>query len=203
MRAMDGLDWAAGAMHAARSRLDIAAQNLANGSTNAFRKNRAVGTLSERGIEMTAVRDDAQGPLRRTGRALDLAIAGGGSFRVRDRNGVVSETRNGAFERDRFGRLCDGEGRIVLGEHGPLTVPADAEFSSSGVVSSRGKAIDRIRLQAGSTLRSGFLEASNVDAIGEMVDVLSAQRSFETAQKVFTAIDSARERATTQVGVLK
>jgi flagellar basal body rod protein FlgG len=47
------------------------------------------------------------------------------------------------------------------------------------------------------------LEASNVDAIGEMIDVLAAQRSFETAQKVLTAIDKARERASTQVGVLR
>ena len=34
-------------------------------------------------------------------------------------------------------------------------------------------------------VRSGALESSNVDAIGETLAILTAQRSFETAQKTF------------------
>jgi flagellar basal body rod protein FlgG len=44
--------------------------------------------------------------------------------------------------------------------------------------------------------RSGGLRLANgVDAIGEMIDVLAAERSFESAQKAVTAIDGTREKA--------
>ncbi|HYL26297.1 MAG TPA: flagellar basal body rod C-terminal domain-containing protein [Candidatus Nitrosotalea sp.] len=36
---------------------------------------------------------------------------------------------------------------------------------------------------------------NNVNAIAEMIDVLAAQRSFESAQKAVTAIDRTREKA--------
>jgi flagellar basal body rod protein FlgG len=63
--------------------------------------------------------------------------------------------------------------------------------------------LDRIPLPAGSSLQTGALEASNVNAIGETLDVLNAQRAFETAQKVLVAIDGAREHAVNDVARLK
>jgi flagellar basal body rod protein FlgG len=36
---------------------------------------------------------------------------------------------------------------------------------------------------------------SNVDAIAEMIDVLAAERSFESAQKAVTAIDRSSQKA--------
>jgi flagellar basal-body rod protein FlgG len=200
---MDGIGWAAGAMSAARTRLDVAAENLANGSTGGYRKGAVRGFISRAGVTLQRVTDDAQGALRRTGRQFDLAIAGAGAFRVRAPLGEVVETRNGAFLRDRFGRLVDDAGRVLRGERGPIIVPDGASIESNGAIMRNGVTLDRIPLPAGSTLHSGFLEASNVDAIGEMIDVLSAQRSFETAQKVLVAIDQTRERASTQVGALK
>lgn len=200
---MDGIGWAAGAMNAARTRLDVAAENLANGSTDGFRRSSVRGFLTASGVAMQQSRSSAQGPLRRTGRLFDLAIAGSGTFRVRDAHGRVSPTRNGAFTRDRFDRLVDDAGRVLLGTRGPLCVPDGASIDPSGTVSRNGVVLNRIALPNGSTLRSGFLEGSNVDAIGEMVDVLAAQRSFETAEKVLSEIDQTRERASTQVAQLK
>jgi flagellar basal-body rod protein FlgG len=43
-------------------------------------------------------------------------------------------------------------------------------------------------------VQSGFLEGANVDAVREMVNVLEAQRAFETAQKTLGAIDEARQK---------
>jgi flagellar basal body rod protein FlgG len=148
-------------------------------------------------------RSIAQGPLRRTGREFDLAIIGSGSFRVRDARGSISATRNGAFTRDRFERLVDDAGRVLLGTRGPLCVPGGASIEPNGTVSRNGIVLNRIALPNGSAVRTGFLESSNVDAIGEMVDVLAAQRSFETAEKVLSEIDQTRERASTQVAELK
>lgn len=200
---MDGIAWAAGAMNAARTRLDVAAENLANGSTDGFRKSDLRGFLTASGIVMQRSRSTAAGPLRHTGRPFDLAIAGAGTFRVRDAAGHVTATRDGAFTRDRFGRLVDDSGRVLLGTRGPVCVPDGAVIDASGTLSRNGVVLNRIPLPAGATVRTGFLESSNVDAIGEMIDVLTAQRSFETAQKVLSAIDQTRERANTQVAQLK
>jgi flagellar basal body rod protein FlgG len=197
---MDGIGWAAGAMNAARTRLDVAAQNLSNGSTDGFRKSTVHGFLTATGVAMKLGRSTAQGPLRRTGREFDLAS---GSFRVRDARGSISATRNGAFTRDRFERLVDDAGRVLLGTRGPLCVPGGASIEPNGTVSRNGIVLNRIALPNGSAVRTGFLESSNVDAIGEMVDVLAAQRSFETAEKVLSEIDQTRERASTQVAELK
>ncbi|HEV3155652.1 MAG TPA: flagellar basal body rod C-terminal domain-containing protein [Candidatus Baltobacteraceae bacterium] len=200
---MDGIAWAAGAMAAAKTRLDVAAANLANGSTDGYRKSDLRGFLNASGISLQRLRDDAQGPLRSTGRPFDLAIAGHGSFRVRTPSGLLQETRGGAFRRDGLARLVDGNGRVLMGSAGPVRVPDGAKIAQDGAVTLDGKFLNRIPLPRGSTVHSGFLEGSNVDAIGEMIDVLSAERSFETAQKVLTSIDQTRERAASAVGALK
>jgi flagellar basal-body rod protein FlgF len=200
---MDGIGWAASAMNAARTRLVVAAENLANGSTDGFQKTDVRGFLTAQGVRMERSRSAGQGPLRRTDRDLDLAIAGSGSFRMRDASGRVFTTRSGAFTRDRFERLVDDAGRVLLGTRGPVCLPDGATIDASGAISRNGAVLNRIALPSGSSIRTGFLEGSNVDAIGEMVDVLTAQRSFETAQKVLSAIDQTRERANTQVAQLK
>jgi flagellar basal-body rod protein FlgF len=200
---MDGIGWAAAAMSAARSRLDLAAENLANGSTDGFRKSLLRGSLTANGVALQTRPDDTQGALRATGRRYDLAIVGRGDFLVRAPDAKTAPTRNGAFNRDRFDRLIDDRGRILMGSKGPICVPDGARVEANGAVTRNGIEINRIALPPGSSLRSGFLEGSNVDGAGEMIDVLSAERSFETAQKVLSAIDQTRERASTQVGVLK
>jgi flagellar basal body rod protein FlgG len=164
---MDGIGWAGSAMAAAQSRLDIATGNLANVSTGSFEPLVARGVLSARGVSIAADRSGRHGALRATGRDLDWAIAGDGAFVVRDRNGTLSRTRDGAFARNRDGSLGDPLGRTLV----------------------------RTDLSRGSTVRHGFLETSGADAISEMIDVVWAQRSFESAQKAVLAIDTTRQRA--------
>jgi len=188
---MDGIAWAVSAMSAAQTRLDVAAANLANAATEGFRRSTLRGSLTASGVRLQHLLDGAQGPLRQTGRPFDLAIAGRGTFRVRGPNGETVSTRCGSFTRDRHGHLVDPAGRSLLGTSGPLVVPSGAGIDPS-----------RIPLPAGSTVRIGFVESSNVDSITEMIDILSAQRSFESAQKVVSAIDQTRERGATQVAAV-
>ncbi len=162
-------------MSAAQTRLEIAAQNLANGSADGFRRSLARGSLHAEGVRVDVVRDDTQGALRRTGRALDRAIVGEGSFLLRGADGRTARARSGAFTRDRFGALRDDLGRTLVGTS----------------------------LSRGSYVRSGFLESSNVDAVGEMVNVLEAERSFEAAQKVLSAIDQTAQRANSKMSEFK
>ena len=190
-------------MVAARTRLEIATGNLANVSTDGFHAAVARGALTAHGVEIRSVTRGVPGALRRTGRPYDLAIVGEGAFRVRGADGSIAATRNGSFERDRDGILRDDAGRALLGLHGAVRVPDGAAIDARGCVMLAGRRIDRIVVGANATLRSGFLETANVDAIGEMVTVLAAQRSFESAQKVVTAIDGTRQKSSNDVARLK
>ena len=188
----------AGAMTAAQAQLETATHNLANVASDGFRRVRATLAFSEHGLTVRTAADSAQGGIRETGRTFDLALLGPGAFVVEG-----GSTRNGAFVRNRDGVLTDGEGRRLLGRAGPIRVTADATIASDGTVRADGRVINRLVLPAGTTVRSGALESSSVDAIGETLAILTAQRAFETAQKTLGAIDQARDKAVNDVGRLK
>ena len=195
MARMDGIAWAGSAMVAARTRLQIASENLANVSSDGFRPTLARGILRANGVVIARTPAATHGALRRTGRDFDLALVGDGAFRVRGPGGAVSATRNGAFVREKYGTLRDDAGGILLGERGPLHVPDGARIDPDGVVRRGGRAIGRVPIPQGSSLHAGFLESANVDAVAEMIDVLSAERSFESAEKVVAAIDGTRQKS--------
>jgi flagellar basal body rod protein FlgG len=171
-------------MVAARTRLEIATENLANVSTDGFRRIDARGFLTALGVTIARRTSSEGGALRHTGRDFDLAILGGGAFRVVNSDGRVSETRAGAFIREADGTLHDSRGRVVLGLRGALHV------SSGGVVDAHA-----LGLPSTSRVQRGFLEGPAVDAIAEMIDVLTAERSFESAEKAVAAIDATRQKS--------
>ncbi|HLT26644.1 MAG TPA: flagellar basal-body rod protein FlgF [Zeimonas sp.] len=131
-------------------RQDALAHNLANGSTDGFRADlmafRAVpgeqpnaATTRVWALEATAGFDAASGPLRETGRPLDVAIAGDGWFAVQGADGEEAYTRDGAFEIGADGTLQNRRGQPVLGDGGPLAIPpgADVSIGGDGTVSAR------------------------------------------------------------------
>jgi flagellar basal body rod protein FlgG len=63
--------------------------------------------------------------------------------------------------------------------------------TARGFLTAMGVAIARERVQSTPGPRLG----SAVDAIHEMVDVLAAERSFESAEKTVAAIDTTRQKA--------
>ena len=191
---MDGIALMATAMDAAKRRLDVSAANLANVSTDGFHKHLAHVAFTERGLVASSSVDNSQGALKHTGRNFDLAIVGSGGFLVRERGGALAETRTGSFERDVAGHLVDEIGRMLMGRHGPVVASANAMIDARGIVRDAGSVAAQIQLRPGTTVQSGFLEGANVDAVREMVDVLEAQRAFETAQKTLGAIDDSRQK---------
>jgi flagellar basal body rod protein FlgG len=192
---MDGIEWAGSAMVAARTRLQIASENLANVSSDGFRRTLARGVLGANGVSIARLPATSHGALRRTGRDFDLAIVGAGGFRIRTASGSFTSTRSGAFTRERDGSLHDDAGGILWGSDGPLHVPDGAQIDVNGAVRKDGRSIGRLPLPPGSSVHTGFLESANVDAIAEMIDVLSAERSFESAEKVVAAIDGTRQKS--------
>ena len=181
-------------------RLEIATQNVANVTSDGFRKLIARGTLTPFGVHVDAERSVQPGALRRTGRDYDLAIVGSGHFSVRDAAGRTIATRDGSFERSVNGTLVNARGRTLLGRTGPLRVPERGTIDDRGHVVLDGRATsESIALPNEATLRSGFVETSSVNGIAEMVSIVSASRSYESAQKVVGAIDAIRQKNASDV----
>ncbi len=186
------------AMRASRERLDVAAHNLANASSDGFRKIAADVRLGTDGLSVAERTTDEQGGLRTTGRTFDLALLGPGAFHV---GGTA--TRNGAFTRDRDGLIVDDRGRALHGACGALRVSEHAHIDRDGFVHDGGRVVDRLVLPAGTHVQAGALETSTVNPVDETLTILTAQRAFETAQKTLSAIDELREKAANDVVRLK
>ena len=202
----DGISWATDAMLACNDRLEVANQNLANASSRNFHTILERIIMTPQGLRAIHTQTTGAGPQRATGRALDLAIDGEGAFRVSDPSnpGAVTETRNGSFSRDKDGYLIDPSGKRLIADHGLVKVTSDdVQVRGDGSILDSGKVIGKIPLQPGTLLRSGFVEISNVDSADMMINVIDAQRSFETAEKALSSIDSARQKTADEVARIK
>ena len=145
----DGIDWATDAMLACNDRLEVANQNLANASSRNFHTILERVIMTPEGLKAIHTQTTGAGPQRATGRALDLAIDGEGSFRVSDPNnpGEVSETRNGSFSRDKDGYLVDVMGKRLIADNGLVRVTSnDVQMRGDGTILDNGKAIGKIPL---------------------------------------------------------
>jgi flagellar basal-body rod protein FlgF len=119
-------------------RQDILAHNLANVSTTGFRAElaafRAVPVLGDGAstrvyaLESTPGHSDAPGVVQSTGRALDVAVSGKSWLAVQALDGTEAYTRGGALDIDAEGQLVTRNGLPVLGDGGPITVPANAQI---------------------------------------------------------------------------
>ncbi len=141
-----GLYLSAQGAQAQSSRLDVVANNLANASTTAFKRDlalfqahapernpaegeppepleHATGGVSLAGV----VTDFRDGPLVQTGGPLDIALRGPGFFVVSDGTQQFL-TRNGQLVRDASGRLVlQDTGHALLNTAGlPIQVPEEA-----------------------------------------------------------------------------
>jgi flagellar basal-body rod protein FlgF len=130
-------------------RQDTLAQNLANAGTTGYRADvAALRAVPARGqeagtrvftVETTIGSDFTPGPVTATGRALDVAVQGAGWIAVQGLDGTEAYTRAGSLQVGADGTLQLPNGLPVLGEGGPITVPADATLSIApdGTVSAK------------------------------------------------------------------
>ena len=135
-------------LDAQQTQLDVISNNLANVSTNGFKRSRAVfedllyQTLSQPGAQSsqqtqlpsgfqlgTGVRPVAtekiftQGNLQQTNNPLDVAIQGNGFFQVLQPDGTIAYTRDGSFQLDNQGALVTSSGYHI---QPAVTIPAGA-----------------------------------------------------------------------------
>ena len=170
----------------------------------------------------------AQGPLKQTGNPLDFSLSGEAFFVVQSPGGDTYYTRNGAWAKDALGRLCTPDGYLVMGESGPITVPEGGiTVSEDGTIAAEGETIGRLRIatfpdgtvveKVGSCLfapaggaqaipaqdfavHQGYLEASNVDEVRSMVEMISALRSYELQLRTISIENQTLQLAVNELG---
>ncbi len=175
--------------------------------------NQAINNFSALGGSRT---DLTAGNLERTGNPLDLAIEGSGFFAIQSQAGTLY-TRNGNFQVSPDGHLTTGAGDFVLGEQGPVTLPSgeisispDGTISAGGAVAGKLRVMEflpdsspaavgnsnyaapqnAVRIAANSYVRQGMLEASNVNPVMAVVDLLMVQRRAEMLERAMSAFHS-------------
>lgn len=136
-------------------------------------------------------------------------------------------TRDGAFQINREGYLVTKDGDFVLGESGgPIQLPTNindlrveqtgeiyaddvyidtfalVDFEDYNYIEAYGenlyRAIDgAVQTEATAAVEQGYLEASNINVVTEMVDMIGIARNFESNQKVMNTIDEMLGRMVT------
>ncbi|TCO78812.1 flagellar hook-basal body protein [Marinisporobacter balticus] len=187
-----------------------------------------IGTLNS-GVRLDQVYVNyGQGQLYQTSNNLDLAIKGNGFFQVQTPDGI-QYTRDGSFQINSKKELVTLDGYNVMGEDGPITIEgSDIAINELGEIivdeqywdtiksvdlenmkDLRKEASNMYRMTEGTEakekpftgiIQQGFLEKSNVDAVKEMVEMMSIFRNYETGQKLVKAYDDTLGKAVNDIG---
>ncbi len=133
-------------LNAASKTLEVIGNNVSNANTVGFKQSRAEfadvyansltgGGASQIGIgtKLANVSQQyTQGNITSTSNTLDIAINGGGFFRMSN-NGAVTYSRNGQFQMDKFGYIVDAENKRLTGytadANGVLSTGAPSEIN--------------------------------------------------------------------------
>jgi flagellar basal-body rod protein FlgF len=223
-----GILTSAGAMRPALTVHSILANNLANATTAGFRQDRVAfqqlisGAADAAGQDLSGAPtlatalDLTAGAYEVTDRPFDIAIQGEGFFVVQTPAGE-QYTRGGQLKLAENGLLVTPQGHPIMGEGGPLVLPADAPLSISpnGELRSGQQPIGRLRLVTlpagsqpqhvgggllavegevapadGARVLQGVIEGANVEPVQAMVDMITLLRHFEMNQKALQAQDA-------------
>lgn len=191
-------------LDAQQTSLDVIANNLANTSTNGFKRARAVfedllyQTIRQPGAQssqstqipsglqlgtgaqpISTARIHTQGSLQQTGNDLDVAINGAGFIQVLLPDGTTAYTRDGSFQKDNQGQLVTANGYPVQPN---ITIPADAltvTISNDGVVSVTQPGSSAVT-QVGTMQVATFINVGGLQSIGENLFLETASSGAPT-----------------------
>ncbi|MFY9329898.1 MAG: flagellar basal-body rod protein FlgG [Georgfuchsia sp.] len=178
-------------LDAQQTQMDVIANNLANVSTNGFKRSRAVfedllyQTLRQPGAQSsqqnqlpsglqigTGVRPVAteriftQGNLQQTGNSLDAAIQGPGFFQVLLPDGTTAYTRDGSFQVNSQGQLVTSSGYQV---QPAITIPANTlsvTIGKDGTISAT-QSGSATPVQLGTLQLANFINPAGMQSHGE------------------------------------
>ncbi|MCW2481298.1 flagellar basal-body rod protein FlgG [Candidatus Symbiopectobacterium sp. NZEC135] len=178
-------------LNAQQTNMDVISNNLANVSTNGFKRQRAVfedllyQTIRQPGAQsseqttlpsglqlgtgvrpVSTERIHTQGGISETGNSKDVAIRGQGFFQVQMPDGTTAYTRDGAFQFDGNGQLVTSSGYLV---QPAITIPANAtelSIGRDGIVSVKLQGQTALN-QIGQLTLATFINDSGLESIGE------------------------------------
>ncbi len=207
---------------------DVVANNLANMTTNGFKQELLQVMKNEPGrLSVASQVDMSAGPIKMTDNPTDLAITSDGFFAVQSEDGVAY-TRSGDFKLDSTGRLVTNEGLPVLGKHGEILIGTNKfTVNGQGEIFVGQDQVDQLELfkPQGPMVRigqrllksevpdqmvamdnnnvkimQGAVEASNVNPVEAMVNMMLIVRQYEANQKAMSVQDESIRPVITQVG---
>ena len=191
-------------LDAQQTSLDVIANNLANSSTNGFKRSRAVfedllyQTLRQPGAQssqstqipsglqigtgahpVSTARIHTQGSPLHTGNELDVAIDGAGFLQVLLPDGTTAYTRDGSLQRDNQGQVVTSSGYPVQPS---ITIPSDAltvTIGKDGLVSitQPGTAATT---QVGTIQVATFINVGGLQSMGENLYLETASSGSPT-----------------------
>ena len=193
-------------LDAQQSQLDVISNNLANVSTNGYKRSRAVfedllyQTIRQPGAQssqqtqipsglqygtgvrpVATVKLHSQGNVQHTGNALDVAVQGEGFLQVTMPDGTTAYTRDGSLQKDSQGQLVTANGYPVSPA---ITIPSNAlslTIGQDGTVSitTQGSAA---ATQIGSMQVATFVNPTGLQAIGQNLFLETASSGNATPQ---------------------
>jgi len=191
-------------LDAQQTKMDVIANNLANVSTNGFKRARAVfedllyqtirqpGAQSSQqtqipsglqlGVGVRPVATESiftQGNLQQTGNSRDVAIQGDGFFQVLMPDGTTAYTRDGAFQSDINGQFVTSSGYVI---QPAITVPPNTlsiTVARDGTVSALvpGAATP---IQVGNIQLASFINPAGLQKVGENLYLETASSGVAT-----------------------
>ena len=205
-------------------RLRMLSHNISNATTPGYRRDIAVSHAFD--SHLASEIDRTQGAMRYSANPLDLALEGEGFLVLQSPAGPVL-TRQGSLHLDASGRLLGPNGGAVLGAAGEIVLsqpdpridqagniwegdklaatlrivraPADAQMTSlgNGLYAVDNARLDDVEMPR---LRQGYVEASNVVPMREMVRLIETMRHFEAGQRLLRSHDDMLDRALSLLG---
>lgn len=191
-------------LDAQQTSLDVIANNLANVSTNGFKRARPVfedllyQTLRQPGAQssqstqipsglqlgtgarpVSTARIHTQGSLQQTGNDLDIAIDGAGFLQVLLPDGTTAYTRDGSFQKDNQGQIVTASGYALQPS---VTIPPNAltvTISKDGVVTVTQPG-STAPTQVGTLQLATFVNVGGLQSIGENLFLETASSGSPT-----------------------
>lgn len=191
-------------LDAQQTQLDVITNNLANVSTNGFKRARAIfedllyQTLRQPGAQssqqtqipdglqlglgarpISTERIHTQGPLTQTGNSLDVAIQGDGFFQVLMPDGTTAYTRAGSFQKDSTGQVVTPSGFPL---QPAITIPANAitvTIGRDGTVSAQLSG-QTTPTQIGTIQLATFVNSGGLQSAGENLFMETASSGTAT-----------------------
>lgn len=221
--------------------LEVLANNLANVSTTGFKAQHefyrsftawlqpALTTpinqaINQFGVLGGARLDLSTGSIEHTGNDTDLALEGPGFFNIQTNNGLRF-TRAGNFSFNAKRQLVTAQGDLVLGDQGPIQIPAgQLNIGPDGTVSVDGALVATLKISnfapntqltsegssyfvapqnaatpaAQVNIRQGSLENSNTDPVRSTVELIELQRTSQLMERALSIFSNDFDRTAIQ-----